>query len=49
MVIDEYLEKVLDTHDLLRAELEMLIASTCKVVAMGSVVNHCLNDAERDI
>ena len=49
MVIDKYLEKVFDAYDLLWAELEMLVRSTSEVVTMSCVVNHCLDDAERDV
>ena len=49
MVINENLEKVLDANDLLWAELKMLVACTGKVIAVSCVVNHCLDDAERDI
>ena len=49
MVIDEDLEKVFDAHDLLWTELEMLVLSAGEVVAVSCVVNHCLDDAERDI
>lgn len=46
MVVDEDLEKVFNSNDLLRTEFKVTILLSGKMTAVRSVINHGFNDAE---
>lgn len=49
MVIDEDLEQVLNPNHLLRLQLKVLVLLALELLSMGSVVDHGLNDFERNV
>ena len=49
MLVDEDLEEVLNSNDLIFAEIEVLVLSTLEFVAMCLIVYEGLDDAERNI
>jgi hypothetical protein len=49
VLVDEDLEEVLNSNDLIFAEIEVLVLSTLEFITVCLVIHEGLDDAERDV